>query len=61
MLQIFDVDQARRGILKRKILEDYSVPPAVADRLKALFGAPITPAEAAAIPRKADCTGGRFA
>jgi len=26
MLQIFDVDQARRGILKRKILEDYSVP-----------------------------------
>jgi histidinol dehydrogenase len=46
MLQIFDVANARRGILKRKILEDYAVPPAVADRLKALFGAAITPAEA---------------
>jgi histidinol dehydrogenase len=48
MLQIYDVATARRGILKRKILEDYSVPPAVADRLKALFGAPISPAEAVA-------------
>jgi histidinol dehydrogenase len=48
MLQIYDVATARRGILKRKILEDYTVPPAVAERLKALFGAPITPAEAVA-------------
>jgi histidinol dehydrogenase len=48
MLQIYDVATARRGILKRKILEDYSVPPAVAERLTALFGAPITPAEAVA-------------
>jgi histidinol dehydrogenase len=48
MLQIFDVAQARQGILKRKPLEGYSVPPAVAERLKTLFGAPITPAEAVA-------------
>ncbi|MGD0006071.1 MAG: histidinol dehydrogenase, partial [Anaerolineaceae bacterium] len=48
MLQIFDVAQARQGILKRKPLEEYSVPPAVAERLKTLFGTPITPAEAVA-------------
>ena len=48
MLQIYDVATARRCILKRKILEDYAVPPAVAERLKALFGAPISPAEAVA-------------
>lgn len=48
MLRIFDVETARQGILKRKPIDDYSVPAVVSERLKALFGRKITPQDAVA-------------
>ena len=48
MLRIFDVPTARQGILKRKGVDEVSLPPAAAARLKELFGREVSAAEAVA-------------
>lgn len=46
MFPIYDVDTARKTILKRTSLDDMPVPPQVLERLKSTFGRDITPSEA---------------
>lgn len=46
MFPIYDVETARKTILKRTPLDEMPVPPVVLDRLKTTFGKEITPAEA---------------
>lgn len=45
-MQIFDVDSARRTILRRTAWDEVSVPPAVLERIERLFGERIGPEEA---------------
>ena len=45
-LRIYELDEARESILKRRSLRDYDVPPRLAESLAALFGEPTTPEEA---------------
>lgn len=45
-MQIFDVDSARRTILRRTAWDEVSVPPAVLERIEQLFGERIGPEEA---------------
>lgn len=46
MFPIMDLDQARKTILKRTSVDETAVTPALAQRLEATFGEPVTPAEA---------------
>jgi len=46
MLKIYDPESALRTILKRQPPDELSVPPALAERIARLFGAPLTPAQA---------------
>ncbi len=45
-LRIYELDEARESILKRRSLRDYDVPPRLTESLAALFGEPTTPEEA---------------
>jgi histidinol dehydrogenase len=46
MFPIYDVETAKKTILKRTPLDEMPVPPVVLERLKATFGKEITPADA---------------
>ncbi len=45
-LNIYTLNEARVTILKRRSPHAYGIPPAMADRLSALFGEPVSPEEA---------------
>ncbi|RPH55684.1 MAG: histidinol dehydrogenase, partial [Chloroflexi bacterium] len=46
MIKIYDVETAKKSILKRIPPDETAVPPAMLDRLAATFGEKITPEEA---------------
>jgi len=48
MMEIYDVETARRTILRRVPLNWMEVPPAIAERTQALFGLGVTPSQAVA-------------
>ena len=49
MLKIYDVENAKRTILRRKTAQESSYPPALLARLEALFSPGVTPPQAVAI------------
>ncbi len=46
MFPIYSVSEARQSILKRKAIDDYTIPQSVSDRLEDLFNEKVTPDEA---------------
>ena len=45
MLNIYEVETAKQGILKRIPMDDMDVPPSVQERITAMFGEPLTPTQ----------------
>ncbi len=45
MLNIYNTDTAKQGILKRIPMDDMDVPPSVQERITSMFGEPLTPAQ----------------
>lgn len=45
MLNIYEVETAKQGILKRVPMDDMDVPPSVQERITTMFGEPLTPAQ----------------
>lgn len=46
MLTIFSIPQAKNSILKRRTIDNYSLPPSVASNIENLFGEALTPEQA---------------